>query len=311
MFGRLLILLYLLLFLPAAWGQQVYIKNQPFTGAVYRDASGIWVELAPLQKALDFTATMEPEGVRVGDRLVRTLTQGDKILIQLQQAVSAVGGVVKENPTFQTVDVHLAVRSKASGGLEIDPLDLAEPENPGESQPPRVVEGQPVSTAAFAFTLPTGMKISRDPRLIKKALLGKDGGAWNQELKVDAMASHEGDGELKRGVAVFTWLSYEVPKEIVGENALIALTTQVALDFMQGSGAEPVSRPRVVESEGQKFILCVGVEYEPPHNLVMVLLRIVPKKKRTYLAVARVPSGENHEANSEKFVSMFSTVTTR
>lgn len=309
MLWRLTLFFLFALALSPAWGQQVYVKNQPFSGAVFKDSTGLWVELAPLQWALNFDSELEPEGARVREKLVRTLKQGDKIMVPLNQIASAIGAVVKENPEFQTVDIHLAVRPKVGVGLDIKPADLSGGERTKPEQE-RVVEGQPVSTAAYAFTLPTGMKMTRDPRLIKTALMGKDSKSWDEDLKVDAMISFENDPGFKRGSAVFTWLSQDIPKEVSNESDILDISASLALDFLRRFGCQPVSQPRVMRTKGQDLVLAAGVEMAPPHNVTMLLLRIDPKRKRTYLAVARDVS-PNDDTSSEKFVDMFSTVTTR
>ncbi len=309
MLCRITIPLLMFLLLEPVWGQQVYIKNQPFSGAVFKDSTGLWVELAPLQWALNFESKLEPEGARVGEKLVRTLKQGDKIMVPLTQIASAIGAVVKENPEFQTVDIHLAVRPKVGAGLDIKPADLSGGDRTKPDQE-RVVEGQPVSTAAYGFTLPTGMKMTRDPRLIKTALMGKESKSWDSDIKVDAMVSFENDPLFKRGSAVFTWLSFNVPKEISNESDLLDISANLALDFLGRFGCQPVSKPRVMRTKGQSLVLAAGVELAPPNNVTMLLVRIDPKRKRTYLAVARDLS-PNDDTSAEKFVDMLSTVTTR
>lgn len=309
MFCRLtLLLLFAVLFSPV-WGQQVYVKNRPFSGAVFKDSTGLWVELAPLQRALNFESELEPEGARVGEKLVRTLKQGDKVMVPLNQIASAIGAVVKENPEFQTVDVHLAVRPKVGAGLDIKPSDISGGERTEPAQE-RVVEGQPVSTAAYGFTLPNGMKMTRDPRLIKSALTKKEWQSWGSDLKFDAMVSFENDPRFKRGSAFFTWMSREVPKEVSAESDILEISGNLALNFLRLFGCRPVSQPRVLQTKGQKLILTAGVEMAPPHSVTMLLLRIDPKRKRTYFAAVHDLSPDDDQS-AEKFVDMFSTVTTR
>ena len=296
--------------LAPAWGQQVFIKNQPFSGAVYRDGNGLWVELAPLEWTLGFEAKLESEGARVGEKLVRTIKQGDKVYVSLSQVASALGAVVKENPEFQTVDVHMAVRPKVGAGLDIKPSDL---KGEGTDRPGRevLVQGQPVSTAGYAFTLPDGMKLTRDPRLIKTELVGKEGEkAWDNDLKVDALAGFEGDAKRVLGQVVFSWLSLKVPKENSGEGELLEVSAQLVMEFLQDFGCRPVGPPKVLETKGQKLVLGTGVTMSSPPSATMVLVRIDPKRNRTYLVIARGLTDPD-SAHSEKIISMLSTITTR
>lgn len=289
-------------------GQQIFIKNQPFSGAAFKDSTGLWVELTPLEWALNFEAKLEAEGARVGDRLVRTQKQGEKTFVPLTQIASALGAVVKENPEFQTVDVHLAVRPKSGLGLDIKPSDLKEPSE--KSSKARPVEGQPVSTAAYSFTLPTGMKMTRDPRLIKTALAGKKADAMSTDLKFDALATFEGDNNLRRGGVVFTWFEFEVPKEHSNERDTLALSGAMAQQLLQRAGCQLIAEPKIVETRGQSLVLAAGVTVYPPHNGMMVLTRLDPKRKRAYLVIANdIPDSDGPAA--EKMVDMLSTVTTR
>ncbi len=292
------------------WGQQVYVKNQPFSGAVFKDVTGLWIELAPLQWALNFEAKVDAEGARVGERLVRTQKQGDKLFVPLAQIASALGAVVKENPEFQTVDVHLAVRPKSGAGLDIKPSDLKDPGQKEKIPQARPVEGQSVSTAAYSFTLPTGMKITRDPRLIKTALAGKKSNSMSSDLKLDALASFEGDTNYMRGAAVFTWFEFEVPKEHSNETSLLSLSASLAGELLERAGCQLIAKPRVVTTRGQQLILAAGVSVLPPHNGTMLLMRIDPKRKRSYLVIANdIPDSDQSAA--ETLVDMLSTVTTR
>lgn len=301
--------LLMLLTLSPVVGQQVYIKNQPFSGAVFKDVTGLWIELAPLQWALNFEAKVDADGARIGERLIRTQKQGDKLFVPLTQIASALGAVVKENPEFQTVDVHLAVRPRSGAGLDIKPSDLKDPEK-AKLPEARPVEGQPVSTAAYSFTLPTGMRMTRDPRLIKAALSGNKSGSMSSELRFDALASFEGDANHKRGLAVFAWFEFEVPKEHSGESSILSLSGSLASELLQRAGCHPIAEPRVVNTRGQQLVLAAGVSVHPPHNGTLILMRIDPKRKRAYLVFASdIPDSD--DAAAETLVSMLSTVSTR
>lgn len=298
---RARLVLWLLVWLPlAASAQQVFVKNQPFEGRVVRDAAGLWVELRPLELVLDFESQPEAEGARINGRLVRTIRQGETTLVSLAQAASALGAVVREDPALGTIDVHLAVRpASGTAGLEVGATSTGPPPAAGER----------IATAAFEFSLPEGMQVSRDPRLIKAFLAG-DGPAIETSFKFDAMVFYKGDPHFKKGAAVFSWLQREAPKGLANEHALLAYQLDLATVLLDEMGVELVNLPEVITNQGQRFVVGAGIGRRPPHHGMIILLRIDPKRKRFYqVLTTNIP--QTDEQPTTDFLQFMATVTTR
>lgn len=282
--------------------QQIYIRNQPFEGRVVKDSGGLWVELQPLEQALDFTAVVEAEGARINGRLVRTLSQGQVTLVSLAQASAALGAVVREDPAFGTVDVYLAMRPKSgTAGLETSPEETPAAEASGQVQK--------LETAGFALVLPEGMQVTRDPRLIK-AFLEAAGPRLPDDFKLDAMVHYQGDQKFKNGAAVFSWVPRESPKGLSGEQALLSFQLELARAVMDQLGVELIGKPEVVQTEEQHFVLGAGIDRAPPHHGMLTLLRFDPRRKRFYQVFAcNIP--QNEDKPTADFMRLLSTVTTR
>jgi hypothetical protein len=285
-----------------ASAQQVYIRNQPFEGRVVKDSGGLWVELRPLELILDFESKPEAGGARINGRLVRTIKQGEVTLISLAQAAAALGAVVREDPAFGTVDVHLAMKpTSGTAGLEVGPTT-------GLSTPTSTVPGDRIETAGFKFILPEGMQVSRDPRLIK-AFLSGGGPPIPGDFKFDAMVFHKGDQHFKKGAAVLTWANRALAQKS-GEQAQLSLQMDLTTVLMDDLGVEMVGTPEVVQTEGQRFVLGAGIDRAPPYHGVLLLLRIDPKRKRFYQVITGgIP--QNDEQPTTDFMKFLSTVTTK
>jgi hypothetical protein len=286
-----------------ASAQQVFVKNQPFDGRVIKDGAGLWVELRPLELLLDFQAEREAEGARINGRLVRTLQQGERTLVSLAQAAAALGAVVREDSALGTVDVHLAVRPTiTTSGLEVSPSDPAAP-------PHGQAEGERISTAAFAFSLPEDMQVSRDPRLIK-AFLSSVGPPLKKDLRFDAMVFYKGDHDFKKGAAVFSWFSRELPPDLQSEQALLSFQVDTAVVLMDDLGVKLVNLPQVLTNDGQRFVVAAGLERRPPHLGMIMLLRIDPRRKRIYQVITSNIS-QADDKPTQDFLRLMSTVSTR
>lgn len=285
--------------------QQLYVRNQPFEGAVVREAGGLWVDLVALQRALGFESTLEAEGARVQGKLVRTRTQGETVLVSLSQVAAALGAVVREDPQFNTVDVHLAVRPKAGAGLEISgSSDFPSDENTPEPS------GEKVQTAAYNFVLPEGMQVTRDPRMIKSFLESGGGGALENDFKLDAMVYFKDDPKFKKGAAVFTWFLGDVPPGMEDERTLLAYQSEAVASILHDMNVRLVDVPQVVTTGGQRFVLGAGVTARPPHKGLMALLRIDAKRKRFYQVLASDIT-QSEEKPTTDFMRLLSSVTTK
>ena len=284
-----------------ATAQQVYIKNKPFAGQVVKESGGLWVDLKSLEQALDFEARLEAEGASINGRLVRTMRYREVVFVSLSQVAAAVGASVRENPEFGTVDVHMVVRPKsATAGLEVDP-SLARPTS---------APGEKIETAGFIFVVPQAMQVSRDPRLIKAFLEAGGPPIRNSDFKFDALVFYKGDAKFTKGAAVFSWFNREIPKGMESEQTLLAYQSDLATVLLDDMGVELVKAPEVVQSGDQRFLLAAGVERKPPHDGMLLLLRIDPKKKRFYQVItANITQAE--EAPTSDFIEFLSTITTK
>lgn len=296
------VLLFLLLSCPV-WAQQVFIKNQPFDGKVLKEGGSLWVELRPLELAMGFDSMLEAEGARINGRLVRIVKQGEMVLVSLPQAAAALGAVVRENPEFGTVDVHMAVKpTSGTVGLEVT--------NSGRrTQSGRPVIGDAVETAAFAFVVPKGMQLTRDPRLIKSFLEG-GGPPMRSDFKFDAMVYYKGDSKFEKGAAVFSWFSREIPKEMSNESTLLSYQQDVATVLLDEMGVELIRAPEVLETSGQLFVLAAGVDRAPPYSGNLLLMRIDAKRKRFYQVITANIT-QKDEGPTDAFLQLMSTVTTK
>lgn len=303
MSARSIIFLALLLLLACpGLAQQVFIKNQPFEGKVVKEGGSLWVELRPLELALGFDSKMEAEGARINSRLVRTIKQGEMVLVSLPQAAAALGAAVRENPGFGTVDVYMAVKpNSGTAGLYVS--------NSAGSDPDRPVKGDKVETAAYAFVVPEGMQLTRDPRLIK-SFLQAGGPPVKSDFKFDAMVFYKGDAKFEKGAAVFAWFNREVPKSLANESTLLSYQQDMATVVLDDMGVELVRPPEVMETEGQLFVLAAGVDRSPPHGGTLLLLRMDAKKKRIY-QVLTANITQKEEGPTNDFLQLMSTVTTR
>jgi hypothetical protein len=279
-------------------GQQVYVRNQPFPGKVVKEAGELWLELKPLEGLLGFTSAVEEQGARIDGRLVRTMKQGEVVLVQLSQVAAALGAVVKEDSALGTVDVYTGMKPTSGIGLEVD------------TSLPVGGAGDKLRTAGFAFAVPEGMTATRDPRMIK-GFLGGGGPNLPSDYRFDAMVYYKGDTQFKKGAAIFTWFVSDVPKEIQkDENTLLAYQYATASSILHDLGIQLVKRPEVVETDGQKLILAAGVSRRPPFDGMMVLLRIDPKKRRYYQVIAgSIPQTEPEPSSA--FLDLLTSVSTR
>lgn len=266
-----------------------------------KEGGGLWVELRPLELALGFDSKLETDGARINGRLVRVVKQGEMVLVSLPQAAAALGAVLRENPDFGTVDVHMAVKTSAgTSGLEVT-NDRGEPRRP--------VKGDAVETAAYAFVLPEGMQLTRDPRLIK-SFLEAGGPPMRSALKFDAMVYYKGDSKFAKGAAVFAWFNREIPKEMSNESTLLSYQQDVATVLLDEMDVELVRAPEVLETDGQRFVLAAGVDRSPPYNGSLLLMRIDAKRKRIYQVItANITQSE--EGPTDAFLQLMSTVTTK
>ncbi len=278
--------------------QEVWLRNRPFEGKVLKDSGQIWLELEPFGKALGFAYDLKEDGVSIDGKLVRSMTQGTKVFVPLTQTAAALGAVVKENPDLGTVDVHLDVKSSQGLGLDVELATL--------SQDSGSIIGQVVKTAAFEFTVPETMQITRDPRLIKKTL--DIGGSKSGSEKIDAMMYLKGDSRNERGVAVFAWEDFDPPTK--DEKALLSVQRQVLFDTFYRVGIEAVETAPYLTNKDQTFALLTGLTAVPPHHGVIMMTRVDVKKKRLYkVTVLGIPSADGPAA--EAFTSMLKTVNSR
>ncbi len=287
--------------------QQLYVRNQPFEGVVSREAGALWVDLAVLQRTLGFESTLETDGARVQGKLVRTRTESGIVLVSLSQVAAALGAVVREDPQFNTVDVHLAVKPKVGVGLEIG--DSSSVSVPGAEASAPLPPGEKVQTAAFNFVLPEGMLVTRDPRMIRSFL--EDGaGPLDGDFKLDAMVYFKDDPKFKKGAAVFSWFLGDVPPGLEDERRLLAYQQQAVASILADMGVSLADMPQVVSTGGQRFVLGAGVSRRPPPKGLMALLRIDPKRKRYYQVLASDIS-QSEEKPTVAFMQLLSSVTTK
>lgn len=296
---HLLKVLIFLSFFLSVQAQEVWLRNRPFEGKVLKDSGQIWLEVEPFGKALGFGYELKEDGVAINGKLVRSLTQGTKVFVPLSQSAAVLGAVVKENPEFGTVDVHLDVKSSQGAGLDVDLAALSENTKP--------VVGQIIKTAAFEFTVPDTMQITRDPRMIKKTL--EIDPTKKGSEKVDALMFFKGDSRNERGAAIFAWEDFEAPTK--DEQTLLSVQRQVLLDTFFRVGVDPVDAvPPYLTNGSQSFALLTGLMAVPPHDGVLMLTRIDSKKNRLYkVTVLGIPSDDEPAINA--FTSLLKTITTR
>lgn len=287
-----------------AWAEQLFVRNQPFVGKVVRDSGTLWVELSALQNALGFSAELEADGARIQERLVRTLRHGGSVLVPLEQVAAAVGAVVREDPQFATIDVYLDVRPQSGLGLEVSTGVGA-----AASGMPPDVSLTTVETAAFRFSLPEEMQLTRDPRLIK-GFVSQHLPTFGPEVRFDALVFFQKDPKFTRGAMALCWAPQALPQQTQNERALLTLELNLLEQFFAQAGSELLQAPRLLEGSGQRFVMAAGVSPRPPHPATAVSMRIDSKRKRLYQAVAANVAVDD-EASSTAFHRLMSTLTTK
>ncbi|MCE7871222.1 hypothetical protein DYH09_12695 [bacterium CPR1] len=120
-----------------AWGEQVYIRNKPFKGAVSGKGPATAVELQALVAALGFqltevqgnwvvtaegeTAALPTDASGTGQvyyqgKPIATADQAGATLVPLIPTAQALGAVARHNKDMGSIDVNLPVKSVSSTG---------------------------------------------------------------------------------------------------------------------------------------------------------------------------------------------------
>ncbi len=126
------LLLGLVLVTGPAWGEQVYIRNKPFKGAVSGKGPATAVELQALVAALGLQLTevqgnwvvtaegeapaLPPDAGGTGqvyfqNKPITTADQGGATLVPLIPTAQALGAVAKHNKDMGSIDVNLPVKA--------------------------------------------------------------------------------------------------------------------------------------------------------------------------------------------------------
>lgn len=119
----------------SCWGEQLFVRNRPFKGAVAGKGASLQVDLKALAEAMQFQlhevnggyvldhSLTEPEGAPVAAGQVwvegKTLTcevGPNAIMVNLRELVAATGGKVVDNKSMGTIDVYLAAGSSNNPG---------------------------------------------------------------------------------------------------------------------------------------------------------------------------------------------------
>lgn len=133
---RQLLLLFFLLSCSPLSAEELYVRNQVFPGVVVGSGSEMYVEAAPLARALDarlvevkggylLSLSEEPAGqelcgpgkVVVEGMVIPSRTgPAGEVLVHLQRTAQALGGKVVANKDLGTVDLYLAQTGSAASG---------------------------------------------------------------------------------------------------------------------------------------------------------------------------------------------------
>lgn len=301
----LLVVLLSWLLTGAAAAQQVFVRNQPFDGKVIQQAGLLWVELPVLQRTLGFVAQVEGEGVRIEGRLVRAMELGGVRLVPLAQAAAAVGAVVREDPSVGTVDVYRTPRGHWGLGHHVDPSELAASASGGAPD-----TGEPrQETASFSLSLPPGMSLSRDPRLMRAFLEGARRSVPS-DARLEGLVFTTGDLKFSQGAAVLLWWPREAARSPENEESLWAYQVARLQEWLRSTDLELVRRPERWESQGQRYLLAAGVGRRPPHHGCLVLSRVDAKRGRHYqVLVANLPT--DSEKPTYDFMNVLSSIKIR
>lgn len=285
--------------LTSARALDVFIKNQPFEGKVLKEASTLWLELTPLEKALGFQAVVHDEGAEINGKLVRTLKQGNTLLISLPQVAALLSLAVRDNPSLGTVDVYTSLPNHGAGDLTSIDVQTSSPAN----------AETPILTAAYRFTIPKSLKVTRNPQVLDAYSPQK---AASQALAThqDALVFHDNDRQFQRGAALFSWASDDIPAAMKDPTALLRYQQELSERLMIARRLTPITSPEIVDNDGQAFVLSTGLSTEGSATITLILLRIDPKKKRLFSIVCRGIPKDDHQA-LENFVKLLSQVTTR
>ncbi|MBI3924092.1 MAG: hypothetical protein HY319_00990 [Armatimonadetes bacterium] len=172
------LLVFLLVCLPAS-GDEIYVWNRPFKGAVSGAGAELYVELDKFAAALKLPAegtwSVGPGGVTVGGTVVPSREEAGARMVHMNAFCQAVGAKVVKNAGLGTLDIYLptdsaGARDWGAGGTAavggpgeavlryfgayktmMASLDLKNPDNPANAElPKRFLESmKPVVTTSY------------------------------------------------------------------------------------------------------------------------------------------------------------------
>lgn len=110
----LLTALLVLLAIPAAWADEIFVGNKPFEGRSYGVGEEVRFSLLDLAKALELPANSTPEGWFLGSSKVEIHEEHGVVWVSLDDLPSDLIRVVR-NKDFGTVDLYRVETQAASG----------------------------------------------------------------------------------------------------------------------------------------------------------------------------------------------------
>lgn len=233
--------------LPAA-AEQLWVRNQLFTGAVQGSGPEMMVELGPFAQATDLKFEDKGDSIMVGGFPIPVELVGSKRMVPLRDVVDAAGLRLNRNLALGTVDVRTADSGMGSSGSW---EDLPSADNEKSSSSKTVLEGP-----LFKVVIPGHFMVLTDPQFLKEGdkdhVLARDlngGDAQAQGLKAAfAVTTKEGLGKCGMAVSYVTNLSSQIGQD--DEKPML----QYTFLKIRNADAKVTQEPMVVNLAGKRYM---------------------------------------------------------